>query len=57
MLGGADMSSPASRHEIQIANLEAQIATAIAADDWQMVDFLQGLMVPHLIRRMEVARS
>jgi hypothetical protein len=46
-----------AHHEIQIANIEAQIAEAIGADDWQMVDFLQGLLVPHLIRRMEVARS
>lgn len=46
-----------AHHEIQIENLEAQIAQAIASDDWQMVDFLQGLLVPHLIRRMEVARS
>jgi hypothetical protein len=46
-----------AHHEIQIANIETLIATAIASDDWQMVDFLQGLLVPHLIRRMEVARS
>lgn len=44
-----------AHHEIQIMNIEDQIAQAVRADDWQMVDFLQGLLVPHLIRRMEAA--
>lgn len=41
-----------AHHEIQIANLEAQIAKAIAADDWQMFDFLSGLLAPHLAKRV-----
>lgn len=39
-------------HEVQIAVIEAEIAKAIAADDWQMFDFLQNLLIPHLAKRI-----
>jgi hypothetical protein len=41
-----------AHHEIQIAIIEAQIAEAIAADDWRMFDFLTGLMAPYLAKRV-----
>jgi hypothetical protein len=40
-----------AHHEIHIAIIEAQIADAIAADDWQMFDFLTGLLAPYLAKR------
>lgn len=41
-----------AHHEIQIAIIEAQIAEAVVADDWQMFDYLTGLLVPHLAKRV-----